>query len=173
MTMLKFPQLTDDAMRRRLEPPTGRMRLIIDTDTHNEIDDQFAIAWALLSQDRFDVEGVCAEPYSFQHLRDRTNAAYDLLKANPGAALPPELAAFRRVAHNHLSIGSDPHQLHYDTPAEGMELSYQEILTVYSKLNEDPTGKGVSRFSRLPDFARCTDPQRFGGVHCRTGAGAG
>lgn len=141
MTMLKFPQLTDEAMRRKLEAPTGRIRLLIDTDTHNEIDDQFAIAWALLSQDRFDVEGVCAEPYSFQHLRDRTNAAYNLLKVNRSAVLPPELAAFRRVALNHLALGSDPHQLHYDTPEEGAELSYQEILTVYDKLNVDPTGK--------------------------------
>jgi purine nucleosidase len=139
--MPKFPQLTDDAMRRMLEPPSARIRLIIDTDTHNEIDDQFTIAWALLSQDQLDIEGITAEPYSFRHHREPLNAAYDLLKANRDTVLPAALASYRKTALNHLSIGSDPHGLHYDNPDEGMELSYQEILTVFDKLGENPTGK--------------------------------
>ena len=36
----------------KLQPPEGRVRLVIDTDTYNEIDDQFAIVHALLSPDR-------------------------------------------------------------------------------------------------------------------------
>lgn len=39
-------------------PPQGeRMRLIIDTDFANEIDDLYAVALALVSPDRFDIEG--------------------------------------------------------------------------------------------------------------------
>ena len=30
------------------EPPTDRVRLALDTDTYNEIDDQFALVYALL-----------------------------------------------------------------------------------------------------------------------------
>ncbi len=37
----------DDWYRQRLAPPRGPVRLVIDTDTANEIDDQFALAWAL------------------------------------------------------------------------------------------------------------------------------
>ena len=66
---VKFPTITEDEMRRRLEPPEGKIRLIIDTDTHNEIDDQYALAWALLSQDQLEIEGVLAEPYSHRHHR--------------------------------------------------------------------------------------------------------
>lgn len=49
----------------RLEPPVGRVRAVLDTDAANEIDDQFAITYALLSGERMDVEAVYAAP--FQH----------------------------------------------------------------------------------------------------------
>ncbi len=45
-------------------PPKGeKMRVIIDTDAYNEIDDQWAIVLALLSQDRFKIEGFVAANY--------------------------------------------------------------------------------------------------------------
>ncbi|MBS01215.1 MAG: nucleoside hydrolase [Gammaproteobacteria bacterium] len=47
----------------KLQPPEGRVRLVIDTDTYNEIDDQFAIVHALLSPDRLDVEAIYAAPF--------------------------------------------------------------------------------------------------------------
>jgi inosine-uridine nucleoside N-ribohydrolase len=46
-----------------LSPPTGRVRVVLDTDTYNEIDDQFAIVQMLLSKDRFDVEAIYAAPF--------------------------------------------------------------------------------------------------------------
>ena len=52
------------ARKSRMTVPTGRIRLVIDSDAKNEIDDQFAIAWALRSTDRFDVEAVYAVPFS-------------------------------------------------------------------------------------------------------------
>ncbi len=139
--MPQFPQLSDEAMRRMLEPATGSIRLIIDTDTHNEIDDQFTLAWALLSQDRLSLEGVCAEPYSFRHHREPMIAAYDLLKQNRDAVLPSELLPMRRFALNHLQIGTDPRNIRFVNPDEGMELSYQEIQKVFGLLDENPAGK--------------------------------
>ena len=46
----------------RLAPPPrgARLRVVIDTDAANEIDDQFALAWALLSPERLDVLAVYA-----------------------------------------------------------------------------------------------------------------
>lgn len=46
----------------RLEPPTGNVEIVLDTDTYNEIDDQFALVYALLS-DAIDVEAVYAAPF--------------------------------------------------------------------------------------------------------------
>jgi purine nucleosidase len=38
-----FPTLTLAACLQRLEPPTGPVRIVVDTDTYNEIYDQFAL----------------------------------------------------------------------------------------------------------------------------------
>lgn len=37
--------------------------MVLDTDTYNEVDDQFALAYALLAPDRLKVEAVCAAPF--------------------------------------------------------------------------------------------------------------
>ena len=44
-------------------PPTGVVRAVIDTDTDNEIDDQFAVVYALLSPERVRVEALYAAPF--------------------------------------------------------------------------------------------------------------
>jgi len=41
-------------------PPNGRLRVIIDTDAACEVDDQHALALALLSPERFEIEGIVA-----------------------------------------------------------------------------------------------------------------
>lgn len=75
-------------------PPTNgpRIAMVLDTDTFNEIDDQFALAYALRSPERLEVQAVYAAPF----VNDRS-----------------------------------------DSPAEGMQKSYDEILRVYEKLGDD------------------------------------
>lgn len=59
----------DPDLLARLEPPgPGRVRMVLDTDTYNEIDDQFALVWAMLSPERLDVEAIHAAPF----LNDRS-----------------------------------------------------------------------------------------------------
>src|SRR5688572_20357014 len=41
-------------------PPQGKLRVIIDADTANEIDDQHALALALGRPDRFQIEAIVA-----------------------------------------------------------------------------------------------------------------
>ena len=55
--------LTDSARLKLLTPPAGRLRVVLDTDTYNEIDDQFALVQMLLSPERFDVEAIYAAPF--------------------------------------------------------------------------------------------------------------
>ena len=56
--------LLDPALRSRLlTPPTGKVRVVMDTDTFNEIDDQFAIVQMLLSTERMSVEAIYAAPF--------------------------------------------------------------------------------------------------------------
>lgn len=61
---MKFPTLSHEQRIAHLQPPSGKIRVVIDSDTYNEVDDQFAIAYALLSPERMDVEAVYAAPYS-------------------------------------------------------------------------------------------------------------
>lgn len=40
-----------------------KINVILDTDTYNECDDQFALSYALKSQDRFNIEAITIAPY--------------------------------------------------------------------------------------------------------------
>ena len=59
-----------DPQDRRLPeipPPDEQIRVIIDTDAKNEIDDQFALTLAVLSEERFDIEGFVATHFDNDH----------------------------------------------------------------------------------------------------------
>lgn len=87
----------DDAWyRARLAEPQGPVRVVIDTDAANEIDDQFALAWALLSPEQLRLEAVYAEPFSFAHRR------HLLPRAPPGA--PPFNAPAQGMHRSHEEI---------------------------------------------------------------------
>jgi inosine-uridine nucleoside N-ribohydrolase len=50
-------------LRARAEGGHERPRLVLDTDTYNEVDDQFALVHTLLSPDRVDLQAVYAAPF--------------------------------------------------------------------------------------------------------------
>lgn len=58
-----FPKIGEADRINRLEPPKGKVRAVLDTDTYNEIDDQFALAYALLSMEKIELEAVYAAPF--------------------------------------------------------------------------------------------------------------
>ncbi|MBC7235139.1 MAG: nucleoside hydrolase [Chloroflexi bacterium] len=60
--MSPFPVLSEAERRARLEPPRGPVSMVLDTDTYNEIDDQFALVYALLSPN-LTVEAIYAAPF--------------------------------------------------------------------------------------------------------------
>lgn len=60
---MDFPKLTDAEMIARLQPPSGKVRMVLDTDTYNEVDDQFAVVHALLSPEKMSVEAIYAAPF--------------------------------------------------------------------------------------------------------------
>ena len=51
------------ALLRRLEKPKGRVGVILDTDTYNEIDDQFALSYMLRSPEKLNVKAIYAAPF--------------------------------------------------------------------------------------------------------------
>jgi purine nucleosidase len=105
----------DDAWtRERLADPPAppqRVRVVIDTDAANEIDDQFALAWALGVPQRLDVQAVYAAPFSFAHRR---------------AALGARTLRDTRP---------------FDPPGVGMQRSLEEIERVFGHCGVDSTGR--------------------------------
>lgn len=71
--MVQMPVIAESVRLERLRPPTGRVRMVLDTDTYNEVDDQFALVYALLSPDRLSVEAIYAAPY----FNDRSSGPED------------------------------------------------------------------------------------------------
>lgn len=58
-----YPAITDQFRLSQLEPTKGKVQVVIDTDTYNEIDDQFAVVYALLSPEQMEVKAIYAAPY--------------------------------------------------------------------------------------------------------------
>lgn len=62
--MADFPELAEAERLEKLAPPRDRrVRMVLDTDTYNEIDDQFAVAYSMMSPDKLDVEAIYAAPF--------------------------------------------------------------------------------------------------------------
>ncbi|WP_413113237.1 nucleoside hydrolase [Thaumasiovibrio sp. DFM-14] len=73
-----FPSLTLSKRMHLMDvPATGRIATVIDSDTFNEIDDQFAIAWAMLRSDRIDLQAVYAAPFTNAMFNDSHEAVSD------------------------------------------------------------------------------------------------
>jgi inosine-uridine nucleoside N-ribohydrolase len=58
-----FSNIPEAERLKKLEPPKSVVRMVLDTDTYNEIDDQFALSYALLSPEKIELEAVYAAPY--------------------------------------------------------------------------------------------------------------
>lgn len=48
---------------KRLEKPRGKVDVVIDTDTYNEIDDQFALSYLIKSDDKLNLKAIYAAPF--------------------------------------------------------------------------------------------------------------
>lgn len=100
------PAMPVDWYHNRLRPPTGRVAVVIDTDAANEIDDQFALAWALGRPDRLDIRGIYATPFSFAHRR----AVYPSAAPDAAPFNPPEIGmerSFHEIVRVQELMGSN------------------------------------------------------------------
>lgn len=78
----------------KLAHPTGKIRMVMDTDTFNEIDDQFAVTYALLSKEKIQLEALYAAPF------------YNDLSSGPADGMEKSYQEILRLL-GHLHIASD------------------------------------------------------------------
>lgn len=55
--------LKDYEILKALERPTGRIDVLLDTDTYNEIDDQFALAYMMKAPEKLNIVAITAAPF--------------------------------------------------------------------------------------------------------------
>lgn len=61
--MAEFRPLPIEKLIKRLDPPKGPIDMVLDTDTYNEVDDQFALMYSLLSPEQVRLQAVYAAPF--------------------------------------------------------------------------------------------------------------
>jgi len=122
-----------------LAPPDvldGPVDVVIDADAGNEIDDQFAIVWALLRPDRIRVEAVMACPFGYDSDRQLRGA---------GTAELDKRSYARRMAGSASFPKLDP--------SEGVRRARTEILRVFEVMGEDAGDRvplGADRYLPAP-----------------------
>jgi len=52
-----------EGLLRRLQRPVGKADVVLDTDTYNEIDDQFALSYLVRSDEKLSVKAIYAAPF--------------------------------------------------------------------------------------------------------------
>lgn len=55
--------MTNEQYLKNLTPPEGKVDIIIDSDAFTEIDDLYAICYAVLKTEKFNIKGICAAPF--------------------------------------------------------------------------------------------------------------
>ena len=67
---------------KNLSIPKGPVDVVLDTDAFNEIDDQFAIAYLLRSEDKLDTKAIYAAPF----LNSKVSSAAEGMEKNMSAS---------------------------------------------------------------------------------------
>ena len=59
--------MTNSELLNMLQVPKGKIDVVLDTDTFNEIDDQYAVAYMLRSDDKLNTKAIYAAPFFNSH----------------------------------------------------------------------------------------------------------
>lgn len=94
-----FPPVCHAELAGRLRKPSGIADVVLDTDTYNEIDDQFAVAYLVRSSPELNVRAITAAPFY----------------SDPSWGRPPRS----------------------ESPKDGMERSYDEIIKLLKLMDRD------------------------------------
>jgi len=81
-------------MLEALRPPERKIAMVLDTDTYNEIDDQFALAYAMRSPDELDVRAIYAAPF------------HNLRSSGPGDGMEKSYEEIVRLL-GRMEVGTD------------------------------------------------------------------
>lgn len=135
----RFPRLDPGHRRELLAPPDGLVDVVIDSDVTNEIDDQFALVWALLRPDRLRVRALTACPH----------AHGPELVREPGFLADLDR---RRIEARLARRGLGPDVIPVRGPAEAVAAAEAELRSITVLTGADPgiVHAGADRFLPAP-----------------------
>jgi purine nucleosidase len=109
---MRFQRPDTATLIQRLTLPEGRLDIVLDTDAYNEIDDQFAIVYALRSMDRLNLQAIYAAPF----LNKRSSSPKDGMEKSHKEIL--RLLELMKIVPEPGFVlkGSDRFLEHLDTP---------------------------------------------------------
>lgn len=138
--MVTFPPVDPERRLEMLAPIDSPIDLVLDTDVTNEIDDQFAIAWAALRPDRINLVALHACPYSLSP---------DLVRG--GALLTP--LDEQSILSTLDEIGITVDQIPEVPPATGVRRARRELESMSELLAIDPAiiRTGADAYLPSPD----------------------
>jgi len=127
-----FPKMEETSRLKKLEPPKGKVRMVLDTDTYNEIDDQFALSYAYLSKEKISLEAVYAAPY----FNNRSTSAGDGMEKSYQEILRL-LKMLGKAPDNFAFRGSDRYLEDINTPVRS-EAALDLIKKAMASSPDDP-----------------------------------
>ncbi len=120
------------ALEKRLAHPGTGISLILDTDTFNEVDDQFALAYALRSRETMTVEAIYAAPFH----NDRSTGPGDGMEKSHEEILRV-LGRLGEPSAGRVFRGSPAFLETPDTPVES-EAAHHLVETAMARSPDDP-----------------------------------
>ena len=130
---MQWPRLPLDMLLKRLSlPKDGRLPMVLDTDTYNEVDDQFALAYSLLSPDRLDVQAIYAAPFH----NDRSIGPKDGMEKSYDEIVRL-LGKMGRCPDNFVFRGSESYLKDGETPASS-SAAQDLVCRAMSRPDGDP-----------------------------------
>lgn len=167
----EFPKLTCAEYQRILREPRSAekpLRVVLDTDLDNEVDDWYALTWLLMQQQRpnmalntITLEAVTIEPYSFKTRLQALQEAYRIYLIAPAQRTPAEqryLTPYLGQIEGILALGTNPYDLGSDPHLNGsgdlgVHGSYDSALQIFAEMGEPSAGrvfKGATQFMPGP-----------------------
>lgn len=107
-------QFAQEKNIRRLERPAGRVDVVLDTDTFNEIDDQFALSYLVRSEEKLDLKAIYAAPF----FNDKSSSPEDGMEKSYGEIMNILSLLEREDLKKNVFRGSARYLLGEETPVE-------------------------------------------------------